>query len=77
VQNKALVDSRFNALLTAAVDGIIIIDETGNIITLNRAAEILFGYEFEELLGQNISQLMPSPDREKTAKIMVNSYEHI
>jgi len=70
VQNKALVDSRFNALLTAAVDGIIIIDETGNIVTLNRAAEILFGYEFEELLGQNISQLMPSPDRENHGQFL-------
>jgi len=50
------------ALLDAAVDAIIVIDSTGHIETFNRAAERLFGYESGEVLGRNVSVLMPEPD---------------
>lgn len=44
------------------VDGIIAIDEEGTIHSFNRAAEHLFGFKVEEVLGQNISVLMTGPD---------------
>ena len=53
----------FEALFTAAVDGICVIDDTGQIMEMNAAAERLFGYSVEELRGGNVSQLMPEPDR--------------
>lgn len=55
---------RLNAIIKTATDGIIIIDESGNIELVNAAAERLFGYSEEELLGRNINVLMPSPHRE-------------
>ena len=47
----------------AAVDGIISIDEHGVIQTINPAGQRLFGYSAEEIIGQNIKVLMPSPYR--------------
>lgn len=47
-----------DALLEAAVDGIISIDEWGSIQTFNRGAEQLFGYNKFEVLGKNVSMLM-------------------
>lgn len=59
------IDALMQALLEAAVDGIISIDEYGIVQTINRAAEQLFGYTAAELVGRNVSHLMPSPYREE------------
>lgn len=53
------------ALVENAIDGIITISEVGIIETINPSACALFGYEQQEVLGKNISVLMPSPDRER------------
>jgi two-component system, LuxR family, sensor kinase FixL len=54
----------FAALLNAAVDGVILIDHVGRVLVFNRAAERLFGYSAQEVLGANISLLMPEAERE-------------
>ncbi|MDQ3582381.1 MAG: PAS domain S-box protein [Pseudomonadota bacterium] len=48
----------------AIAEGLVQCDERGRIEYLNPAAERLFGYPREELLGRDIAVLMPSPDRE-------------
>lgn len=53
------------AVLDTAIDSIITIDEHGIIQSVNAATRKCFGFEESELLGQNVSMLMPSPDREK------------
>jgi two-component system, LuxR family, sensor kinase FixL len=53
----------FQALLDAAVDGVILIDHRGNVQAFNRAAERLFGYAAQEVLGANVGILMAEPDR--------------
>lgn len=63
VKNDSLAHSPFEALINAAVDGIIVINDVGVIETFNSAAAILFGYDQEEVIGKNVSQLMPEPDR--------------
>jgi two-component system sensor kinase FixL len=52
------------ALLDAAVDGIVVIDHLGMIQTFNRAAQRIFGYQAGEVLGSNIDVLMTDADRE-------------
>lgn len=56
-------EQEFRALLTAAVDAIVIVDHRGVILTFNRAAEGLFGYPASEAVGANVSILMPEPHR--------------
>jgi two-component system sensor kinase FixL len=53
------------SIFESAVEGIIVIDGKGIIKAFNPAAERLFGYRTEEVLGQNVKLLMPSPDREQ------------
>ncbi len=56
---------RLRAIVDAAVDGIIAIDAQGTILELNPAAERIFGYAASELLGRNVTILMPQPYRDE------------
>ncbi len=57
--------ARTRAILETAVDCIVTIDEEGIIESFNPAGERMFGYRAEEVLGNNISMLMPAPHAEK------------
>lgn len=54
-------EARWRAVIDSAVDGILVIDRRGRLESFNPAAERLFGYRAEEVLGQNVSILMPEP----------------
>ncbi len=56
---------RLAAILDTAVEAIITIDERGICEAFNIAAEQMFGYTANEVIGRNISLLMPSPFREE------------
>ena len=51
---------QLEAIIQSATDGIISIDISGRMVLVNQAAAELFGYEKEEMLGQNINMLMPA-----------------
>ena len=51
------------AIFENAIDGIITIDDLGKIESVNPSGCTLFGYELEEIMGKNISVLMPEPDK--------------
>ena len=55
--------SRLTAILDAAIFAIINIDCNGTIEDFNPAAEKMFGYEAREVVGRNVSILMPEPYR--------------
>ncbi len=50
------------AMIETAIDGIITIDSRGIIESMNPAALVLFEYDLDEVIGRNISMLMPEPD---------------
>jgi len=62
---RALVASQRHgkAVLDAAVDSIVTIDNRGIIERVNPSTLFMFGYSEEELIGQNVSMLMPEPHR--------------
>jgi PAS domain S-box-containing protein len=66
-KNEDLMDStaRLESILHTAADGIITIDHMGHIETFNVAAEKIFQYSKEEVIGNNISMLMPAPYKEE------------
>lgn len=61
MENAALL----NAIIQNAIDGIITIDVHGLIETINPAGCKLFGYLPKEVIGRNVSFLMPTPDKEQ------------
>ncbi|MBW4709379.1 PAS domain S-box protein [Roseobacter sp. YSTF-M11] len=56
-------EARLRAILEAAPEAIITIDEQGTIGSFSPAAETIFGYPAAEIIGQNVNVLMPEPDR--------------
>ena len=60
-----LAEARWRAIVDSAVDAIIVIGMRGSIEAFNPAAERMFGYAEGEVLGRNVTMLMPSPFREE------------
>jgi two-component system CheB/CheR fusion protein len=58
-------EERLRAILETAVEGIITIDDRGIIESFNPASEKIFNYRAAEVIGKNVSLLMPSPHREQ------------
>lgn len=51
------------AILNTAVDAIVTIDDRGVVLHVNRSFQRLFGYLPDEVVGNNISMIMPEPDQ--------------
>ncbi len=56
-------ETKHRAILESVVDSLITIDAHGIIKSANPATETLFGYSIDEILGNNVSMLMPEPYR--------------
>ena len=54
-------ETRIRSVMDRILEGIIIIDRQGVIETVNPAAEQIFGYSSDEMIGKNVSMLMPEP----------------
>lgn len=74
---KELVRSQnyLHSIIETASDGIITINSAGIIQSVNRAAAQLFGYEPEEMAGQNISMMMPLKHGEKHDSYIDNYHQ--
>jgi len=62
-KKRERIERHTRAILQTAVDGVITITDRGIIETVNPAALSIFGYREDDLIGRNVSMLMPEPDR--------------
>jgi len=60
---REAAENELRAVMDHTVDGLITIDERGTIATFSKPAERIFGYGAEEVIGKNVSVLMPEPYR--------------
>ena len=60
-QTRSRQGLEYRAILDAAVDAIVVIDHLGTIQAFSRAAQQVFGYTAEEMIGRNVRELMPEP----------------
>ena len=58
-------EEHLRSILATVPDAMVFIDEMGTILSFSAAAEKMFGYSESEVVGENVSMLMPSPDRER------------
>ncbi|WHU03527.1 PAS domain S-box protein [Sphingomonas sp. NIBR02145] len=57
--------AQFRSILAAVPDAMVVINETGKILSFSAAAEKLFGVCEADVVGSNVSRLMPAPDRDR------------
>lgn len=69
---KSISNQQFQAIFEEAAIGIIISNAQGQIISSNKFANKLFGYENQELIQRNISDLIPQHLREKHQGLQSN-----
>jgi len=67
-------ENRSYAVVNSAADGFILAKVDGTIETVNSAANTIFGYEAGELIGQNVSNLMPEPHRSQHSRYLQNYF---
>lgn len=65
-------EEKFRSITESAQDAIIMMDEHGEVIYWNHAANTIFGYTSEEMLGKNLHQII-APDRFREAHL--NGFE--
>lgn len=58
-------EAHLRSILATVPDAMVVIDDNGKILSFSAAAEKMFGYAETEVVGENVSMLMPSPDRER------------
>ncbi len=57
-------EQKLNAIIANIVDGLIVLNDRGNIESFNKSAEHIFAYQASEVLGKNIKILMPENMRQ-------------
>jgi len=60
------------SIIASVVEAVIVIDEAGKIQSANSATETMFLYTSAEMIGNNVSMLMPSPHRDEHDEYLRN-----
>ncbi len=69
ITERKLQEQRFQELINAAPDAMVIIDAKGDITLVNNQTERLFGYDRDELVGQKVEILVPEENRANHPKL--------
>ena len=65
-------EAHLRSILATVPDAMVVIDEQGIILSFSVAAEKMFDYREDEVVGRNVKMLMPSPDRERHDQYLTN-----
>jgi PAS domain S-box-containing protein len=74
-QHLAQMESRYRGLLEAAPDAMVVVNQRGEIVLLNVQAEKQFGYRRDELLGQQVTNIIPEGFAERLVSDELRSAE--
>ncbi len=59
-ESAALLTGKYlRSIMNTVIDGVIAIRSDGTIELFNKAAEKIFGYDADEMIGENVTKLMP------------------
>ena len=58
-RHLAQMEGRYRGLMEAAPDGMVVVNQAGEIVLLNARAESQFGYRRDELIGQKVTNIIP------------------
>ncbi len=68
-------DRKFRIALEAAPSALIMVEQTGEIVLVNKQTEHLFGYTRNELIGKNVDLLVPERYKQSFRSLMLNYFE--
>jgi PAS domain S-box-containing protein len=74
-RHLAQMEGRYRGLLEAAPDAMVVVDQAGDIVLLNVQAEKQFGYRRDELLGQKVTNIIPTGFAERLVSDGLRSAE--
>src|SRR5690349_10954722 len=76
ISARRRAEARFRVAVESSPNGMLMIDQGGKILLINREIERLFGYTRDELLGQPIERLVPHEVRDRHPGLRTDFYAH-
>lgn len=67
-------EERFKAITESAKDAIVMMDDLGRVVLWNKAAELMFGYTFEEMAGKDLHNIIPFEKKHRTERANLSKF---